>query len=78
MPATLRALPPRTCKTGALDQAVGWVRQLRFNGLELSHLYVDEPLGRVYETYHSKQPKLLGAGGATSRSGVGTCRAPIP
>ncbi len=64
VPATLRALPPRTCKTGALDQAVGWVRQLRFKlGLELSHLYVDEPLGRVYETYHSKQPKLLGAGG---------------
>ena len=56
VPESLRALPPPPCNTEALDHADGWVRQLRFDGLELSHLYVDEPLGRADEVFQTKQP----------------------
>lgn len=51
VPATLRALPLPLCNTEALDQAVGWVRQLRFDGLDLSHLHATDPRASVLDAY---------------------------
>lgn len=42
---------------GALEQAVSWVRQLRFEGLDLSHLYVRDPLAGAASAFpHGQQP----------------------
>lgn len=47
VPASLRALPPSLAHTDALDQAIACVRRLRFDGLDVSHLYTDDAMGRA-------------------------------
>lgn len=51
VPSTLRPLPSSLSDVDALDQATAWVRRLRFEGLELSHLYVDDGLGAASEVF---------------------------
>jgi hypothetical protein len=43
-----------TCQLRAEDFAASnysWIRQLGFDGLELSHLYVDDPMAGVEEAF---------------------------
>lgn len=54
IPASWRLRPSAVSHTDALDQAVAWVRRLRFEGLELSHLYVDDPLGPASEVFPTR------------------------
>jgi integrase len=54
VPSTLRPRPSYLPHDDALDQAIAWVRRLRFDGLELSHLYVDDPLSRSDEVFRAR------------------------
>ena len=54
VPASLRDLPPPPRNTEAVDQTIAWVRRLRFDSLELSHLYIDEPLCRADELFQTR------------------------
>lgn len=51
VPSTLRPLPSSLSEVDALDQAIAWVRRLRFEGLEVSHLHATDPLACVSEAY---------------------------
>lgn len=51
VPSTWRQPHSSLSHTDALDQAVAWVRRLRIEGLELSHLHATDPLTCVSDAY---------------------------
>lgn len=51
VPSTFRPVQLPLSHTDALDQAVAWMRRLRFDGLELSHLHATDPLAGVPDAY---------------------------
>jgi integrase len=51
VPSTFQPVQLPLSYTDALDQAVTWLRRLRFGGLELSHLHALDPLASVPDAY---------------------------